>query len=513
MVPEVTIAINSIVNENCYLSQFPIRSTQILENKNSTKQIKHHILDKPYDGFTIDAEYENGKINGQVTIYNDSKIILAKLNVIDGKRNGICYEYDNVGKLRFIANYKDDVRNGFTTEYRNGFEVKKLLYQDDGTIISISGSIVQGYYEERNEKTNELICITQLDKQYRPHGKCYLYENNQIKNIQLFEQGNPILCLRTFDNNIMTEYDSNKSIVYFGGYLESFKLDYPKNGKGQLYENNMIVYSGMFRLNKKAGKGVYYQNNIIRFEGDWDNDSPNGIGILFDKEGKAQKSYKWEYGYTQIDPTHWLDYESDKIERRKEKMYLKHWRERGGFYKSRCTVFKEEFMKWVEKATWLGVLWLVFFVAHLIASIFIYCYYKNAFYTWYCVGIAIYYGLWIISFYDNSACFGVFLTLIGLIAVVVLLCPLKVCSIKSLNMFYIIDLLVNIVFSACCLCICYDEKSQERPMYICYDRGVILGGENYLKHESRDPNFRGKKLGGHNSLERACRNPRTNTRI
>ena len=50
-------------------------------------------------------------------------------------------------------------------------------------------------------------------------------------------------------------------------------------------------------------------------------------------------------------------------------------------------------------------------------------------------------------------------------------------------------------------------------MYICYDRGVILGGENYLKHESRDPNFRGMKLGGHNSLKRACRNPRTNTRI
>lgn len=481
MVPEVTIAINPIVNDNCYLRQFPIKTTQVLENKNLTKQIKHHILDNPYDGFTIDAEYENGKINGQVTIYNDSKIILAKLNVIDGKRNGICHEYDNVGKLRFIANYKDDIRNGFTVEYKNGFEVKKMLYQDDGTIISISNSELDGYYEERNETTNELICISQLDKQYRPHGKCYIFENNQIKSIQIFEQGNPILCLRTFDNNTMTEYDCNKSIVYFGEYLNELRYDYPKNGKGKLFENNKVVYDGMFQMNKKEGYGAFYQNNIVRFEGNWKNNSPNGTGILFDVEGKAQRNCKWEYGYTQIDTTHWLDYESGKIERRKEKMYLKHWRERGGFYKSRCTVFKEDFMKWVEKATWLSVFWLIFLVVHLIASIFIYCYYKNAFYTWFCVGIAIYYGLWILSFYYKASCYGMLL-LIGIFAIIVLICPLKVCSIKLLNMVYIIDLTLSIIFNTCCICI--HDESQTTYLYI------------DTNHMYRDTSIKSKRLGG-----------------
>ena len=49
---------------------------------------------------------------------------------------------------------------------------------------------------------------------------------------------------------------------------------------GILYEDDIIIYKGMFKNNLKSGKGELYINNIY-YKGSFINDLKQGYGTLF----------------------------------------------------------------------------------------------------------------------------------------------------------------------------------------------------------------------------------------
>ena len=53
------------------------------------------------------------------------------------------------------------------------------------------------------------------------------------------------------------------------------------NGEGIYYFNNGDEYNGNFEYGIKKGKGTYTRNDNVIFEGIWNDDLPNGNGIIF----------------------------------------------------------------------------------------------------------------------------------------------------------------------------------------------------------------------------------------
>ena len=82
--------------------------------------------------------------------------------------------------------------------------------------------------------------------------------------------------------------------MYEGEYLNSIECEYCRNGKGDEYEDNCILYSGEWKNNKREGKGRLNKNNGESIHITWKNDKMEGIGILKKIDGSSKKVFYQE---------------------------------------------------------------------------------------------------------------------------------------------------------------------------------------------------------------------------
>lgn len=334
---------------NGFIHQYPIKECLILKRNRKTVEKLRYVIDYPYDGYTIETDYKDGMINGNAIIYNTNGIVVGKLQIKNEMRDGVCLEYDQEGNLLFEGFYVNDKKQGLGKEYSRGVVSKYIRFIDDKPSVVFVPSSRSEFFEERDPVSNDIIAISSVDEAYKRNGLCYLYKNNKIHSMVQYNHGEATHCERTFEKDIMTVFDSNNCILYKGKFKNSFKCDYPCDGYGDQFNSNGLIYSGMFSGNKRSGKGKYYLNGIKRYDGLWEDDYPNGKGQFFDENGKEFFDGEWILGYGKVGDNQWLDYENGTMEKVKNKMKLKKWRNRGGFYESDWTVFSR---KMKEELLW-----------------------------------------------------------------------------------------------------------------------------------------------------------------
>ena len=79
----------------------------------------------------------------------------------------------------------------------------------------------------------------------------------------------------------MIEYNENGRMIYRGGYMESKKYRYIRNGFGKLYNNKgKVIYEGEWKNGRRQGKGTLILNDARLFSGKWILNCPLPLLIL-----------------------------------------------------------------------------------------------------------------------------------------------------------------------------------------------------------------------------------------
>lgn len=248
--------------------QFPIASTELKNRKAIAK------VDYPHSGYYIVSYMSNGKLNGKADIYSDKNVIVASLEYVNGRANGPCTLYDEMGRVFFKGYLQNGMRQWRGREYDcEGNEVFDGFFEK-GRKLELIKIERDNIYWKRLNKNNTVKSICERDEHGMKEGICYFYNNGKISRISEWKNGEEIRLIKEFKDTEMIEYEDTQSKVkYIGEYLNSFELNYPREGYGIEYDINTrsIVYQGYFFDNQRHGRGRSLYKGRIQYDGIWNN--------------------------------------------------------------------------------------------------------------------------------------------------------------------------------------------------------------------------------------------------
>ena len=235
--------------------------------------------------------YKNGVLTGTVERFNQIGIIDLKGQLVNGIETGLFTEYDD-NKI---------VWRGY---YRNGVRYSVLTKSDT----------LDGYYDERSVSSNSLLTTAQYDDSlHDKNGRCFEYENGQLKRMCLVENGEIIQTLQAselhdmilskrIDSRVMnfvhssffvSDVASGDTVGYFQLNREFFSVDLSEDTfhviKVDMDSKDMTVY-----VNDKWN-AITFTKEVIdlnangkRWEGSVRNGKPFGFGVFYDEEGRKE---------------------------------------------------------------------------------------------------------------------------------------------------------------------------------------------------------------------------------
>lgn len=65
----------------------------------------------------------------------------------------------------------------------------------------------------------------------------------------------------------MDEYNENGLKVYIGCYMNDGNGSINRQGEGSLFKNEVLIYKGNWKNDKREGNGKYYFTNGIVYDG------------------------------------------------------------------------------------------------------------------------------------------------------------------------------------------------------------------------------------------------------
>ena len=149
-----------------YINQYEISTNFNLPNSSLKKHCVIPIVGK-YNGYTIETDVINGKMNGKTIVSNSDGVIMEEMNLVNDSRERECLERGADSKLVFRGMYEDDKRNGIGYSYKDGEVDRIIRYEMDvAKMVYKKRSDMDGYWEERDVSTDKIIAITQLNKEY-----------------------------------------------------------------------------------------------------------------------------------------------------------------------------------------------------------------------------------------------------------------------------------------------------------------------------------------------------------
>ena len=279
----VPLSCNTVLNDieenglemwnHCITNEFPI--SEVIRKGNEV------ILNigSPHNGFVIESVMNNGKLNGKAIMKNDKGIIIGEFVYVNGEANGLCKLYNDDGRLYFEGYLKNGYREGIGVEYDlNGNVIFEGLYEQGMKKKRIR--IEDDYMIEYDEKGNRIIGYKMNDK-CEKNGICYLYKDNKVWEVWKYDNNEKVCILIELKGNEMIEYNENGRMIYRGGYIESKKYRYIRNGFGKLYNNKgNLIYEGEWKNGMKQGKGTLILNGNRLFSGKWILNCPLPVLIL-----------------------------------------------------------------------------------------------------------------------------------------------------------------------------------------------------------------------------------------
>ena len=207
--------------------------------------------------------------------YDENRKLLSVSQRDDyGRKKGICYFYDDKDKICRISEWKED-KEISTSGDCEIYDVPRSIWLkkhfENGMItrtITFKGK--NGYWEEYDDY-DKLVYIGKKYNKGKDTEIHYIYNNGSINRISLWKSGKEVKLIKQFNGSAMEEYYENGQKCYEGGFLDSFELDYPRNGDGEEYypDGKTLLFKGSYNNGRKHGKGRSYKNNEINRKTVW----------------------------------------------------------------------------------------------------------------------------------------------------------------------------------------------------------------------------------------------------
>lgn len=270
------------------------------------------ILEKDGKEYQLECTWVNNMKNGEGVLLDSNYVMAMKLNFKDDIIEGDGFLYDN-GQVIFKGTWKEGQRCGYCEEFQSGHKVYAgnyekdvrngygIEYDENGGIV-FEGEWVEGkqglkFIEENKRGEKELIELDENNKKKYiggfkegtviRDGKGVEYDENE-KPVRycIYKEGMIERNIKEFKDNVIVMYDDFGKKVYEGGYKKNRMLNYPPEGQGRQFCDNVMIYNGEFKNGKREGHGCcYYMNRTLKYEGDWMNDKANGQGKFHNEEG------------------------------------------------------------------------------------------------------------------------------------------------------------------------------------------------------------------------------------
>ena len=238
-----------------------------------------------YGNVIFDGFYNQGKriesivplkeMPGYWKEYDENRKLLSVSQRDDyGRKKGICYFYDDKDKICRISEWKED-KEISTSGDCEIYDVPRSIWLkkhfENGMItrtIAFKGK--NGYWEEYDDY-DKLVYIGKKYNKGKDTEIHYIYNNGSINRISLRKNGKEVKLIKQFNGSAMEEYYENGQKCYEGGFLDSFELDYPRNGDGEEYypDGKTLLFKGSYNNGRKHGKGRSYKNNEINRKTVW----------------------------------------------------------------------------------------------------------------------------------------------------------------------------------------------------------------------------------------------------
>ena len=195
------------------------------------------------------SEWKNGEEisdSGYCRIYDEPHHVFFEGYFENGKREGKGKEFDLNGKVVFEG------------LYRNGKRTNMVVVKE-----------MKGYWKEMNDR-NEVISICEKNDKFENDGICYFYSSGKIDKVSEWKNGEELNVLKRFEEKKMTEF-VNGVKRYEGGYRDSIKDGYPREGKGKEYDTDgeRVIYHGYYWNGRRQGKGIVYRKGTKVYDGMW----------------------------------------------------------------------------------------------------------------------------------------------------------------------------------------------------------------------------------------------------
>ena len=226
----------------------------------------------PHEGYTIETQLVNNKMNGKSKIVSNDDVVIAKLSFVDGIANGPCLLYDNSGFKYFEGLFVNGYRSGKGKEY----DSKGNVIFDGYFLLGKRAKLyrvpeMKGYWKELDDKSNKVISVSKRDEYGRKYGICYLYnEEGSITRVSEWNKGKEKCVIKQFNRNQMIEY-KNGVKSYVGSYYAIGKTCFIRvSGREYDVNGENVVYDGDFIDGKRSGFGILYNSKgEVVYDGVW----------------------------------------------------------------------------------------------------------------------------------------------------------------------------------------------------------------------------------------------------
>ena len=244
------------------------------------------IFTKRYDDngklISISQRNEHGKREGICYFYDENEKICRISEWKEGKEigdSGYCKIFDEHRKIWYIGYYSKGIQHGYGAEYDDHGKLLFEGFYNEGSRMPICRMYRNNEYWNEYDNKGKLICISKRNNNGRKEGKCYFYDDTErISQVSEWKNGEEISVIKKFNGSKMIEY-KNGIRFYEGGYRDSINEDYPYEGEGREFaaDGVTVVYRGGYRKGKRHGKGLTYRRMRVKDKGYW----VNGVKIEY----------------------------------------------------------------------------------------------------------------------------------------------------------------------------------------------------------------------------------------
>ena len=288
------------------------------------------------DGHEMRARLVNGKREGKATIFNKGVLFMI-LNYKDGRLNGEIKKLNQYGGIQMKGTLVNGEKNGLFKEYSDEVLTWMGYYRKGERYSVLRKSIhMNGYYEERSVKSNELLSIAEYDPELNEkNGYCIECNNGKLQE-WMYEGGVKKPMIPDIDNGIVIPLKGTEKTSRKRDRPEEQSNDTPKRIRlspslPEHKDDSFIIHDyntgfeyGVIRLKNRCYevRRSEYEKQVIevdlnsheireykngewtectkeegcidldsngkRWEGGLRNGKPFGYGVLYDEEGKKE---------------------------------------------------------------------------------------------------------------------------------------------------------------------------------------------------------------------------------